>query len=100
MQVLSVRQLGVQLPDGAVYIGRRSATYGLPQSVWANPYRLGADGDRATVVRRYYWRLQRRPDLMERLGELEGCDLVCWCAPLMCHGDVLRWLITGQRHGE
>jgi hypothetical protein len=23
---------------------------------------------------------------------LRGCDLVCFCAPLACHGDLLLWL--------
>jgi hypothetical protein len=26
---------------------------------------------------------------MEALHELRGLDLVCWCAQLPCHGDVL-----------
>jgi hypothetical protein len=27
--------------------------------------------------------------LMQALPELRGRDLVCWCAPCACHGDVL-----------
>jgi hypothetical protein len=26
---------------------------------------------------------------MNALDELRGRDLICWCAPLACHGDVL-----------
>jgi hypothetical protein len=26
---------------------------------------------------------------MGALHDLRGLDLVCWCAPLPCHGDVL-----------
>jgi hypothetical protein len=26
---------------------------------------------------------------MDALPELRGLDLICWCAPLPCHGDVL-----------
>jgi Domain of unknown function (DUF4326) len=33
--------------------------------------------------------LHRPPELMNALDELRGRDLVCWCAPLACHGDVL-----------
>jgi hypothetical protein len=33
--------------------------------------------------------LRDRPHLMAALPELRGRDLVCWCAPLACHGDVL-----------
>jgi len=27
--------------------------------------------------------------LLQDLGELKGKDLVCWCSPLPCHGDIL-----------
>ncbi len=27
--------------------------------------------------------------LTSEIGELRGKDLVCWCAPLSCHADVL-----------
>jgi hypothetical protein len=28
---------------------------------------------------------------------LRGCDLVCFCAPLPCHGDLLLWLAGAAR---
>jgi hypothetical protein len=31
-------------------------------------------------------RLKREPHWLD---ELRGKDVVCWCAPLPCHGDVL-----------
>jgi hypothetical protein len=31
---------------------------------------------------------------MDVLPELRGCDLVCWCARLPCHGDVLLRLAS------
>jgi hypothetical protein len=31
---------------------------------------------------------------MEARHELAGRDLVCWCAPLPCHGDVLLRLLS------
>jgi hypothetical protein len=33
--------------------------------------------------------LEERPDLVERLPELKGKILACWCTPEPCHGDVL-----------
>jgi hypothetical protein len=57
---------------------------------WGNPFVIGRDGDRVTVVARY--REHHRPsraDLWARIGELRGKALGCWCAPLACHGDVL-----------
>jgi len=66
---------------------------------WGNPYRIGRDGDRAEVVRRYAAYLDSRPDLLAALPELVGKRWGCWCWPLPCHGDVLldRLFPRGQR---
>jgi Domain of unknown function (DUF4326) len=57
---------------------------------WGNPFMLGQDGDRATVIARYRDHyLPSRPDLLARLSELRGKALGCLCAPEACHGDVL-----------
>ena len=65
-----------------VYIGRPSK--------WGNPFEIGKDGDRATVIRKYREWLVTQPDLMAALPELKGKVLGCWCAPKACHGDVLH----------
>ena len=72
---------GDMIPRGAVYVGRPTK--------WGNPFVIGRDGDRDEVVRRYRDRLLESPTLLAQLGELRGRDLVCWCAPLRCHADVL-----------
>ena len=64
-----------------VYIGRPSK--------WGNPFVIGRDGSRAEVVAKYRAWIVTQPALMNALEELRGRDLVCWCAPLACHGDVL-----------
>lgn len=70
------------IPPGAVYIGRPSP--------WGNPFLIGRDGTRDEVIERYRQWLCDQPMLMERARrELAGCDLVCWCAPARCHGDLL-----------
>ena len=46
-----------------------------------------------TVQSRERW-LRQQQRLMDALPELRGCDLVCWCAPLPCHGDVLLRLAS------
>lgn len=60
---------------------------------WGNPFEMGADGDRDTVItnyERYY--LPHKPSLLSKLDTLPGKALGCWCAPAPCHGDVLkRW---------
>ncbi|MDE0006610.1 MAG: DUF4326 domain-containing protein [Rhodospirillaceae bacterium] len=68
-----------------VYIGRPSK--------WGNPIRLRHEGERIRVLALY------RTDLVHRLrtgrltcvelAEFDGRPLVCWCAPLACHGHAL-----------
>lgn len=65
-----------------VYIGR-----GGP---WGNPFVIGRDGDRATVIEKYRAWLSTQPEMIDRAKrELRGKVLGCWCAPSACHGDVL-----------
>lgn len=59
------------------------------KSKWGNPFVLGRDGDRDTVIRRYEAYLAQQPTLLSALGELHGKALGCWCAPAKCHGDIL-----------
>lgn len=54
-----------------------------------NPFVIGRDGDRATVIARYRDHLRRRPALLARLEDLRGKALGCWCAPEACHADAL-----------
>jgi hypothetical protein len=77
------------IPPGAVYIGRPNARYGLRGSKWANPFRPSSPAEHETVVAMYERWLRRQPDLVGALHELHDHDLVCWCAPLPCHCDVL-----------
>ena len=86
-RVLNKKQLRGAVPN-AVYIGR--------PSVWGNPFVIGKDGTRAEVVEKYERSLLRQPHLMAQLGKLRGCNLICWCAPLQCHGDVLLRLANGS----
>jgi Domain of unknown function (DUF4326) len=93
-----VRNMASGLVPGAVYIGRPSK--------WGNPFshRPGTAaywhvGSRDEAVRRYEEWLLRQPDLMAALPELRGKDLVCWCHPLSCHGDVLLRLANAPAEG-
>ena len=84
MKVLNKRT--DKIPADAVYIGRPSK--------WGNPYKITGSGVdkivRAKVIENYRgWlacRLAVEPDFLE---PLRGKDLVCWCSPKPCHGDVL-----------
>lgn len=87
-----------------VYIGRYNLHHGLQRSIWHNPYRIkDLDGlplndteKRASVINKYAAYLEREPQLLARLPELEGKTLVCWCkqhgTDTPCHGDILsKW---------
>lgn len=58
-------------------------------SKWGNPFVLGRDGDRDTVIGRYQECLPSQPSLLAAVGELRGKAFGCWCAPLRCHGEIL-----------
>jgi len=77
------------MPPGAKYIGRGGK--------WGNRYCIGPDGDRATVIAKHERELRKQHHLLRALDELRGCDLVCFCAPEPCHGDLLLWLANGTR---
>jgi len=78
--VLNKRSSGI--PKGAVYIGRPSR--------WGNPFRLEDFATREECVAAYREWLMNKPELVAAArSELRGKDLVCFCAPKLCHGDVL-----------
>lgn len=93
--VVNIRDLPASWQRDAryVYIGRRNGRYGVADSKWLNPFVVGQDGDRATVIRLYREYLAERAELLASLDELRGKTLVCWCAPAACHGDVLLELL-------
>jgi hypothetical protein len=65
-----------------VYIGRGSK--------WGNPFHIGQHGSREEVVHKYEMYLAERLDLIRDIGtELRGKRLGCFCAPQLCHGDIL-----------
>jgi len=55
------------------------------------------DGDRAAVIAKYERWLADQHHLLRALGELRGRDLVCYCAPRSCHGDLLLRLANAAR---
>lgn len=70
------------VPLDAVYVGRRS--------LYGNQYIIGVHGDRAEVIAKFRAWCSHNPWFVERvMRDLTGKDLVCHCAPLPCHADVL-----------
>lgn len=72
-----------------VYIGR--------PSIWGNPYSHKEDTlaefkvrDRKESIEKFEKYLTSNKELMEKVKELKGKTLGCWCHPLSCHGDILK----------
>ncbi len=77
-------------PDGAVYIGRPTK--------WGNPFThlvgkskaefvVATRGEAVTKFKEWFL---AQPELVAAAKqELRGKDLICWCKPASCHGDVL-----------
>jgi len=60
--------------------------------MWANPYNKAyrkGEITREESIARYRQYVLSKPELVEKLPELRGKTLACWCAPEPCHGDVL-----------
>lgn len=88
---------------GAVYIGRAMPRQRLAESPFANPFRIGPDGQRRHVIAKYRNWLDaallshNRRQFAEQLIALRGKPLACWCRHdgddrdpgNACHGDVL-----------
>jgi len=65
-----------------VYIGRPGP--------WGNPFHIGEHGTREEVVEKYAEWLLTQPELVAKVkSDLKGKVLGCWCAPKLCHGDIL-----------
>lgn len=96
------RVLNVNQGFDGLYIGREMPASGTrparAASEWANTEKLTEDNPeaRARAVFRYCFKLLDNPE-RHRLGELAGFDLLCWCAPKLCHGDGIAALIAVTR---
>lgn len=96
--VVNIHTINGQRPEFDMYIGR--AARGFKASEWQNPFREGVDGDRSEVVAKYRdYLLKSRPDLLQKIPDLVGKRLGCWCAPEPCHGDVLVELVEAYQAG-
>jgi len=82
--------VNIRLSEHDVYIGR--AGHG-QDGYWGNPFSGVRDGGREKAValyREYFLkRLRIDPEFARRTMELKGKRLGCFCAPKLCHGNVI-----------
>ena len=82
-----------KINENSVYIGRPSK--------WGNPFthldkKTKADiivSTRKQAIKKYKEYILQNKELMKDLHELKNKDLVCWCSPKDCHGDILKELV-------
>lgn len=87
-----------------IYIGRKGVVfidnkrYPEHDSPFFNPFKIGRDGDRNEVVNKYYQYITVKIKNNEvDLGILKNKNLGCWCAPELCHGHVLMYLLNHNK---
>lgn len=94
-----------------IYIGRRGILviderrFPEENSPWANPYKVGKDGDLKEVLKKYKIYIKEKISNKEvNLNELFGKNLYCWCVEkptkynknknCVCHGEILLNLMN------
>jgi len=85
----------VKSNDKYEYIGRGG--------LWGNPYAMHIDGDRDEVIRKfkYDFDFDKFPNITkDKVYELAGKRLGCFCKPAPCHGDVLAEFLNSWDDGE
>lgn len=101
MAVLNFYHLRKVIPENAVYIGRSMPHFGLKQSKFANPFKLSKEEPRGATIERYrvwlWGQIRSGKITIEDLLALEGKDLVCFCHPHPCHGDVIEAAVKWAR---
>ena len=117
ISVVNIKDYGVPKNSWEVYIGRKNVSYGLKESPLANPFKTmfitkvdAIIRDRDTVTARtreeairlykemFYKEIDsgnvfitRECDRLRELHRKHGeLILVCWCAPRLCHGNIIK----------
>lgn len=71
-----------------VYIGRPGKG---KTSAFGNPFKLTDESQREQVLEQYKHYAVRNPELLRNIKALPAdANLVCFCAPKQCHGDVIK----------
>ena len=91
-----------------VYVGRQGVVFikndegkneRFPKksSIFSNPFKIGKDGDRNKVLKKYRKYMIENLDnntlLQRELLKLKNKNLGCWCFPEPCHANILLELI-------
>lgn len=104
MNVLNFYHLGCIIPENAVYIGRKNIKFGLEESIFKNPFYLKDNEPRGSTIesyRQHIWIEVLEEKITKKdILDLEGKDIVCYCKPKSCHGDVVKALYLYVKNNE
>lgn len=92
MEVLNFYKVGCKIPPNSIYIGRPSYKWGLKGSKFQNPYSLDKYSREVAIEKYKKWlwnEIKIGHITIQELANMEGFDLVCYCSPKPCHGEVL-----------
>ena len=81
------------------------------RSPLGNPFVMDTESDREDVIKKYKFWISRQINLNDTatLRELNrlfnrakkgDLNLICWCAPKPCHGDVIKKLLEEMLENE
>lgn len=90
-KVYSKRKGAVTPPFDAIYVGR--------PTIYGNPFVVGRDGTQeecAALYKEWIGHDDQKDLRLDIEHNLKGKDLVCWCAPRVCHADVILEICNGQ----
>ncbi len=87
----ATRVVNIRKEDYDLYIGRAGKG---EDGYFGNPIKLEPGEGRGATLERYkeffYNRLQSDPEFKERVENLKGLTLGCFCKPNPCHGDIIK----------
>jgi hypothetical protein len=93
-RVVNINTLPEPFPPDHIYIGREGHRF---DGYFGNPSRIEPGVTRGVVLTEYALYFSNRIvtdlEFARRILQLRGKVLVCFCAPQICHGDVIAgWL--------
>jgi len=87
---METRVVNIKYEDYDVYIGRAGRGN---DGYFGNPFILSANEKRGSSIEKYrtyfYERMKTDDEFRNRINELKGKLLGCFCKPYPCHGDVI-----------
>ena len=82
--------------EDTIYIGRKNSNFPETNSDWGNPFVIDINekDSRIRCVTDYIQHICSNVKMINRIEELRNKELGCFCAPLLCHGIILRILLV------